>query len=386
MAEVGFNHGLDIVPNIVHQIYDYQAPNFFMYLSLLCVQKFVRPQRHVLWVNDEGRYRRGHWDQWQHDAIKNKPQSWEANLVTMINSKVIEAQLITFPAHPPGNESIFATQKAHRSDFVRMEKLDKIGGIYLDTDAYVIDSLREFRRFNFTLGFDNIVNSDENAPKKLNNGVLVSSPASQFLRIWMSQYNNFDPNSWDTHSSVLPFKLAAKYPDLVHMEMSRISPLSYGFQSSLSAAALTCGILVRRAPVPSAGTRSSSTSTSGPAVVADASASAGAGSDLGGNSTDGHDHGNRNSSSSSSRSHKEHRGTGTGSGSGSGSDHMDHVGTSWLREVSDMGFYAIWHPRWSKETKAWTFEGTQPDEYLFQALTRKLVVHLTMSAVRYDMI
>ena len=45
-------------------------------------------------------------------------------------------------------------------------------------------------------------------------------------------------------------------------------------------------------------------------------------------------------------------------------------------------FNAIWDPRWCKEKHAWTFEGTAPDPHLFNALSQKMVLHLTMSAVR----
>lgn len=47
-----------VVPNIVHQIYDYQSPNLFLYLSLKCVQQFLRPDKHYLIINNEGKYRR----------------------------------------------------------------------------------------------------------------------------------------------------------------------------------------------------------------------------------------------------------------------------------------------------------------------------------------
>ena len=103
--------------------------------------------------------------------------------------------------------------------------------------------MNELRKFDFTLGFDNIINHDPSSPKKLNNGVLLSAKNSSFLRLWISRYHNFDPFSWDQHSSILPYEIAASYPDLVHVEMSRISPISYGFQSATAVAAITCGIL-----------------------------------------------------------------------------------------------------------------------------------------------
>lgn len=112
----------------------------------------------------------------------------------------------------------------------------------MDTDVFGLKSLDSLRTHEFTMAFDNIVNPDEKAPKRLNNGVILSSPTSQFLKKWVLEYVTFDPTSWDQHSSVIPFKLATTHPDLIHVEWSRLSPISYGFQTSEAAAALTCGI------------------------------------------------------------------------------------------------------------------------------------------------
>ena len=205
----------------------------------MCVQHFMKPKRHILWVNDEGRYNKGFWEGWKNKAAAG---SWEANLAKIIDSGKIEAKFLSYPVHPPGNDSTFVSNKAHRSDFVRMNALKSVGGIYLDTDAFPVQSLDELRSHNFTLSFDNIVNPDPLAPKRLNNGVLLSAPDAAFLRVWMRAYATFDPTSFEFHSSTLPFTLATQYPDLVHIEMSRISPISFGFQTSAAAAALTCGL------------------------------------------------------------------------------------------------------------------------------------------------
>eukprot|EP01038_Epipyxis_sp_PR26KG_P016845 gene16845-23076_t len=233
---------LFLVPNIVHQTYDYPSPNFFFYLSLLCVKQYIKPEKHILWVNDEGKYRKNQFEHWQTKA-KNNINSWEYNLTIMIQSKQIEVIMHTFPFHPPYNNSIFAPNKAHRSDFVRMIALYEQGGIYLDTDAFAFNDMKELRVHNFTLSFDNIVNLDDKAPKRLNNGVILSSPSSLFLKLWMKEYNHFNPNSFDYDSSVVPYRLATQYPDLIHIEMNRLSPISYGFQTSTLAESLTCGIL-----------------------------------------------------------------------------------------------------------------------------------------------
>lgn len=141
------------------------------------------------------------------------------------------------------------------------------------------------------MSFDNIVNPDEQAPKRLNNGVFLSSATSSFLDLWAKEYVNFDPSSWDRHSSIIPFRLATQYPDLIHVEWSRLSPISYGFQTSEAAAALTCGLLDPR------------------------------------NQT-------------------------------------------------------VLYPRWMTDKKSYTFQGVTPSKRFYDVMSRKLVLHLTMSAVR----
>jgi hypothetical protein len=235
-SEVAFKQ---LVPDIVHQTYDYQAPNFFLFLSLLCVQRFMKPKHHYLWVMDEGRFRKGQWEGWQRGA---KEGSWEAQFVFMLQNKTIEWQYLTFPLHPPNKPELVATNKAHRSDFARMKLLHEMGGVYLDTDAYVIRPLRELYSQEFVIAFDNIVNIDENKPKRMNNGVLLSAPNATFLELWQREYQKFNPASFDHDSSVVPYRLATLYPDLLHVEFSRLSPISYGFQTALLAEAITCGV------------------------------------------------------------------------------------------------------------------------------------------------
>jgi hypothetical protein len=291
------HHAPLIVPKIVHQIYDYQSPNFFLYLSLVCVQRYIQPDKHILWVNDEGRYRKGQWQSWQQKAA---PNSWEYNLTQMIQHGKIEVKFLTFPFHPPGNTSTFAPNKAHRSDFVRLEALTTMGGMYLDTDAFAVANMRELRVHNFTMSFDNIVNPDKTAPKRLNNGVMLAAPDSLFLHLWAKKYATFNPESFDHDSSVVPYNLMTQYPDLIHVEMSRIAPMSFAFQTARIAEALTCGLYVP--PTPLQGSAST-----------------------------------------------ERRG-------------------------------AIWAPRY--DGKAYTYAGTEPDNYMYAALERKFVLHLTMSQVR----
>ncbi len=103
-------HAEMVVPSILHQTYDYPSPSYFLYMSILTAHQILNPIRHILWVNIDGRFRRGHWQSWQDKAV---PGSWQQTLVNMIQNGTIEAKLVAFPIHPPGNSSIYASNKAH---------------------------------------------------------------------------------------------------------------------------------------------------------------------------------------------------------------------------------------------------------------------------------
>jgi hypothetical protein len=84
----------------------------------------MKPKQHILWVNDEGRHKKSQWYSWQASA---QPNSWESDFSHLIKNGTIDVKFITFPSHPPGNESIYVSDKAHRSDFVRMKALQEYG-------------------------------------------------------------------------------------------------------------------------------------------------------------------------------------------------------------------------------------------------------------------
>ncbi len=307
-----------VVPNIVHQTYDYKAPSFFMYLSLLCVQRFIKPEKHYLIVNDEGNERKQDWENWQQKA---KEGSWEFNLTTLIKEKKLKIKFLSFPISPPGNESLFAKNKAHQSDFVRLLALQSIGGIYLDTDAFAINNFESLRIHNFSIPFDNSLSNNPHATKRCNNGVLLAAPQSKFLQLWTKEYAHFHPNEFHRESSDVPFHLATLYPDQVNLEMNRISPISFGFQTSRLANAITCGIYV-----PPHNSKHTTTSASGIKNMK----SIGAGN---------------------------HHSRGDGRG-------------------------AIWYPDWDLDRKVCVYDNTTADQFMYAEVSKKLVLHMTLTGQR----
>jgi hypothetical protein len=148
-----------LIPNIVHQTYDYKKPSHFFYMSLLSVQHFQKPDKHFLWVNSEGHHA-DLWQQWQDEALSKEAWSWEKEFAEFIKNGTIEAKLVVYPSHPP-NMTMHVTDKVHRSDFLRMNVLRDYGGIYIDGDVLILKPVEELRRFHFITTGDNHVNPDK---------------------------------------------------------------------------------------------------------------------------------------------------------------------------------------------------------------------------------
>ena len=121
---------------------------------------------------------------------------------------------------------LIGIDKTHRSDFQRFEVLREMGGIYVDGDAFISKSLDELRRFRFVTAGDNVVSQNLKASnaRRLNTGIILSEPHAKFFTVWEKHYE-YDTSklTWDHHASVTPWKLMHQYPDLIHIELNRIS-------------------------------------------------------------------------------------------------------------------------------------------------------------------
>lgn len=101
----------------------------------------------------------------------------------------------------------------HQSDIARIDILKHQGGIYLDLDVLTLKPYTKLLYYNFTMGLEYKGN-----PGRLNNGIILSRPNATFLELWHKTYKSFEWNEWDEHSCQETYKLAEKYPNLVHVE------------------------------------------------------------------------------------------------------------------------------------------------------------------------
>ncbi|KAL3186892.1 hypothetical protein MRX96_004705 [Rhipicephalus microplus] len=97
----------------------------------------------------------------------------------------------------------------HASDIVRIRVLRKYGGIYLDSDSYVVKSLDRYRRYETAIGWppDGIIG----------NQIIVAHKQSEFLRLYYESYRKYRPDLWYYNGGELPTQeILGKNPHLVY--------------------------------------------------------------------------------------------------------------------------------------------------------------------------
>lgn len=101
---------------------------------------------------------------------------------------------------------------AHRSDWVRINMMYREGGLYIDSDVWLVNSLDRFLDYPVTMGY-------ESKPRALPNAAILAKPGAPFMRRWLDYYmSNYDPDNWGQNSVLYPATLALNHPDEVHTE------------------------------------------------------------------------------------------------------------------------------------------------------------------------
>lgn len=118
--------------------------------------------------------------------------------------------------HPPN--IVFGkmlTKVEHQSDVARLQILLKFGGIYLDTDTMVLQSLNPLRKKEkVVMGLF--------TEELLANAAIIAKKDSSFLRRLFYLYSNFDSSDFVQESMKVPMILSQLYPDEVHVEETRM--------------------------------------------------------------------------------------------------------------------------------------------------------------------
>lgn len=188
----------NIVPNIVHYIlFEQHKITYVHMLSMLSVIQIHKPE--IIYIHCDC------------DKIDEDDINWMRvlKLINTTNDIMIIVNKIVRPTEIYGRPIQLGFLNFHASDITRYRTMKQYGGIYIDNDVFVCQPLHRFRRFEFTL------NWEENEP--LGSQVLIGHKNARFLKFVLETYKLYDTTQWYYNAGALPTKaILDKYPFLVH--------------------------------------------------------------------------------------------------------------------------------------------------------------------------
>lgn len=209
------NNNKYVIPNIFHFVYGFkkQTEDFelYKYLSIKSAIDINKPTKVYFHYKYEpiGKY----WE-------KIKPY--------------LTLEYVEPPSEIYGNDLL---HYAHQADVIRLQKLQKYGGIYLDIDTICLKSFNDLRVYDFVIGIQG--NNNNSEIYGLCNAVMLSKPQSEFVIEWIDTYTTFRSKGrdeyWDEHSVLMPLKLAYKYTNKIKILDNNVfyNPLWYNIHDIL---------------------------------------------------------------------------------------------------------------------------------------------------------
>ena len=164
-----------IIPNIIHFIrFNISEFNFIDYVTLKAAMRNHRPDMFFFHTNEPdfpwtGKY----WD-------------WVCKDQELFSR--IKTLHLDLPHEVFGQPLREEWRLYHGSDLGRIYVLMKYGGIYLDNDVYVVQSLNKYRHFEFVLNWDE--------GGFLGNQVFMAHKDARFLRHYLDTYKKYLAKSW----------------------------------------------------------------------------------------------------------------------------------------------------------------------------------------------
>jgi hypothetical protein len=177
------------VPNVLH--YSLSCPgnfDFFKYLSVKSGHDRMRPD--AIYVHIIG-------------ECEEIPE--------YLQRAIDEFKVVLVAARPV--EAVFdrpVNGLSHKSDVVRMETLVRFGGVYIDFDVYVLQSLDMFYDDETTSALENDYG--------LNTGILIAKRCSRFIRKWYKRWVDFDDSNWAYHPIYVPREMWNEDPSFMRAE------------------------------------------------------------------------------------------------------------------------------------------------------------------------
>lgn len=114
----------------------------------------------------------------------------------------------------------------HQGDVSKIDILIEHGGIYLDYDVIVLNTLDPLRKYDTVFG--------KEKPPKVIAGIILASKNALFLRLLKESYrDNYRPLDWDYNCARVAYQIALKRPDLIYVEPFRLTTPDWGDRNLL---------------------------------------------------------------------------------------------------------------------------------------------------------
>lgn len=192
----GLQHGPHIVPNYVHFLRyggNLKEVNFMDAVNILAAFKNQKPDK-IMFHTNLGSFTGKYWQR-----LLQIPKFNET-----IEYHYIEPMDSIFGQTLNSWNGLW-----HASDLLRIIILRKYGGIFIDNDVYIVQSLDYYRRYEMVLE-----NIDE-----LNYGTmtLVAHKDARFLSLWWEEYKEYYGHLWYYNAGIKPkINVIDNRPELIH--------------------------------------------------------------------------------------------------------------------------------------------------------------------------
>jgi len=139
---------------------------------------------------------------------------------------LIEADLAPEVLAGPTNERLVPERfrYAHHADFIRLDALIEMGGVYADIDTLFVRPFPpELYEHPFVIGQEYPVRDERSGVVRpsLCNALLLAEPASAFALTWRREMGAALNGTWSNHSGFLAQALSRRMPEAVHVESAR---------------------------------------------------------------------------------------------------------------------------------------------------------------------
>ncbi|OAA63864.1 glycosyl transferase [Cordyceps fumosorosea ARSEF 2679] len=173
------------------------------------------------------------WHRWQPDAIylhtnvaanssavrrarDGESGRWARHVFAMPGLVVNE---VAVPTHAGNGVRIAGME--HRSDFVRVQAVHDLGGVYIDMDVHSLKDLRPLRE----AGYGGVAGKQTDG--WVNSGTFMSEPRGRMISLWRERMHETYDGWWTTHSNKALTRVAAELAKAEPCAMLTLRPAAF---------------------------------------------------------------------------------------------------------------------------------------------------------------